>query len=289
MIPSVITMPLDPVLQLGPIPVHWYGLGYAIAFYVGYRLIVPYAASRGISEKTVSDAFWWNIGVGLVAARLYFVIQQPDLSVFVHNPLKIIAVWEGGMAFFGAVIACPIVLLVMAYRWKLPVWAVLDGAALFATLPQAIGRVGNIINGDILGSPSNLPWAVRYTSPHTFAPRTDVAYQPAGAYELLVSLALFALVWFLVRRRVPEGIAWISYLAGYAVSQFLLFFVRATEPVVLFGLKQAQVTALVILLLVVPAFVLLRLRYPGIFRDAPATAHEPAPKMAAELAKEAGG
>jgi phosphatidylglycerol:prolipoprotein diacylglycerol transferase len=288
-IPSIINMPLDPVLQIGPIPVHWYGLGYAIAFYVGYRLILPFAVSRGISEKTISDAFWWNIGIGLVAARLYFVIQQPNLSIYFQNPLKIIAVWEGGMAFFGAVIACPIALLVMSYRWKLPVWVVLDGAALFATLPQAIGRVGNIINGDILGPPSTLPWAVRYTSPHTFAPRGDIAYQPAGAYELLVSLALFAVVMVLVRRRAPDGIAWIVYLSGYAISQFLLFFVRATEPVVFLGLKQAQVTALVILLLVVPAFILLRLRYPTIFTDgATSTSPEPQRNVAGELAQEGG-
>jgi phosphatidylglycerol:prolipoprotein diacylglycerol transferase len=265
-IPLVITMPLDPVLQLGPIPVHWYGLGYAVAFLVGYRLIVPFATKRGISEQTVSNAFWLNIGIGLVAARLYFVIQQPDLSVFVHNPIRIIAVWEGGMAFFGAVIACPIALVVMAYRKKLPVWVILDGAAIFATLPQAIGRLGNVINGDILGPQSNLPWAVRYTSPHTFAPQVGVAYQPAGAYELLASLALFGVVMFVIGRGTRDGIAWIVYLAGYATSQFLLFFVRATEPVVLFGLKQAQLTSLVILLVVVPAFTLARQRYPHIFR-----------------------
>jgi len=274
-------MPLDPVLQLGPLPIHWYGVGYAVAFLVGYQLIVPFAVKRGISEKTISNAFWWNIGIGLVAARLYFVIQQPDLSVFLHNPIRIIAVWEGGMAFFGAVIACPIALLVIGYRKRLPMWVVLDGAAIFATLPQAIGRIGNIINGDILGAQSNLPWAVRYTSPHTFAPQVGVAYQPAGAYELLVSLALFGIVMFVIRRGAPHGIAWIVYLAGYATSQFLLFFLRATEPVVAFGLKQAQLTSLVILLVVVPAFILVRMRYPRIF-----LADEPATRTAPGLAKE---
>jgi phosphatidylglycerol:prolipoprotein diacylglycerol transferase len=278
--PLVITMPLDPVLQIGPIPIHWYGLGYAVAFLVGYRLVVPFATKRGISEETISNAFWWNIGIGLVAARLYFVIQQPDLSIFLRNPIRIIAVWEGGMAFFGAVIACPIALTVIAYRKKLPMWVVLDGAAIFATLPQAIGRIGNIINGDILGPPSNLPWAVQYTSPHSFAPPGQ-AYQPAGAYELLVSLALFGIVMFVIRRGAPDGTAWIVYLAGYATSQFLLFFLRATEPVILFGLKQAQLTSLVILVLVVPAFILLRLRYPRIFQGEEA-AMSAVPRLAGE-------
>ncbi len=265
-------MPLDPVLQLGPIPLHWYGLGYAIAFLVGLRLITPFLERRGISAKTTSDLVWWNIGVGLIGARLYYVIQQPDLTVFLHSPIRIIAVWEGGMAFFGALVTCIATTFVFAYVRKLPLWVLLDAGAIFATLPQAIGRIGNVINGDILGPQSNLPWAIRYTSPHTFAPRVGVAYQPAGAYELLAALALFGLVMFVLSRRPPDGTAVIVYVAGYAISQFLLFFLRATEPVVMFGLKQAQLTSLVVLLVGVPVLILLQRRYPRIFTvEAPAT------------------
>jgi phosphatidylglycerol---prolipoprotein diacylglyceryl transferase len=284
---SVITMPLDPALQIGPIPLHWYGLGYAIAFLVGVRLITPFLQRHGIPAQTTSQLVWWNIGVGLLGARLYFDIQQPDLSIFVHDPIRIIAVWEGGMAFFGALIACVVTVIVFTYVKKLPLWAVFDAGAIFATLPQAIGRIGNIINGDILGPPSNLPWAVRYTSPSTFAPHVGVAYQPAGAYELLVALLLFGLVLLLLSRRPPDGVAGIFYIAAYAVSQFLLFFTRATEPVILFGLKQAQVTALVVLLLLVPALILLRLRYPHIFTvEEPAAGAEPHPEAVRGLAEE---
>ena len=267
---SVITMPLDPALQLGPIPLHWYGLGYAVAFIVGLRLITPFLARRGISATTTSELVWWNIGVGLIGARLYYVIQQPDLSVFVHNPIRIIAVWEGGMAFFGAVMACAATLVVFCYVKKLPVWVVLDAGALFATLPQAIGRLGNIINGDILGPQSNLPWAVRYTSPHTFAPHVGVAYQPAGAYELITALVLFGLVLFLINRHLPDGTVGIMYIAAYAASQFFLFFLRATEPEILLGMKQAQLTSLAVLALL-PLVVLLKERYPDAF-----TVEEPA-------------
>jgi phosphatidylglycerol:prolipoprotein diacylglycerol transferase len=292
---AVITMPLDPVLRLGPLPLHWYGLGYALAFIVGLRLITPFLERRGIPPKTTSDLVWWNIAVGLVGGRLYFVVQQPDLSVFLHNPIRIIAIWEGGMAFFGALIACIATTLVFAYVKKLPLWVLLDAGAIFATLPQAIGRIGNIINGDILGPESNLPWAVRYTSPHTFAPRVGVAYQPAGAYELLVALALFGLVLLILSRRPPDGIAFLFYVAAYAISQFFLFFLRATEPVVMFGLKQAQLTSLVVLLVGVPLLILLRMRYPNIFTvEAPVAdaGEQPEPSEQSQgpghLAKEGG-
>ena len=262
---AAITIPFDPVIfRLGGLAVHWYGVAYVIAFAVGARLVTNYLVPRGISARDISDGLWWTIGFGLLGGRLYFVLQQPNLGDYLRHPIEVIAVWKGGMAFFGAVISGCITIAVFAYRRRLPVWVALDAGAVFATLPQAIGRIGNIINGDILGPASNLPWATRYTNPHSFAPVLGVAYQPAGAYELLTSLVLFGLVMFLVSRHPPDGSLIIVYVAAYAVSQFLLFYLRATEPVLLFGLKQAQLTALVMLLVVVPLLILLRRRYPNL-------------------------
>ena len=265
-VPSVITIPFDPVLfRVGGFGIHWYGVAYVVAFAVGMRITSGYLRSRGFTDKQVSDLFWWNIAVGLLGARLYFVVQQPNLGEYLHDPVRIIAVWQGGMAFFGALMACLVTTLTYCFRNRLPLWAALDAGALFATLPQAIGRIGNIINGDILGPPSSLPWAVRYTNPHTFAPAVGVAYQPAGAYELLGSLALFGVVLLVLSRQPPVGIAGIVYLAAYPISQVLLFYLRSTEPVLAFGLKQAQLTALAFLVVVVPLLIVLRRRYPRAF------------------------
>jgi phosphatidylglycerol:prolipoprotein diacylglycerol transferase len=213
--------------------------------------------------------------MGLLGARLYFVIQQPNLGDYLRNPIQVIAVWNGGMAFFGAIIACVITCAVFAYRNHLSVWAALDAGALFATLPQAIGRLGNIVNGDILGPPSNLPWAVRYTNPHSFAP-AGIAYQPAAAYELLASLVIFVIILLVLRLNPPPGTAVLTYLVAYPVSQLLLFYLRSTEPVVAFGLKQAQLTALAVLVVGVPALLLLRRRYPDAFTSRAAEERTPA-------------
>jgi phosphatidylglycerol:prolipoprotein diacylglycerol transferase len=158
---------------------------------------------------------------------------------------------------------------------------VLDGGALFAGFPQAIGRIGNIINGDILGPPSNLPWATRYTSAESFAPSSSIAYQPAGAYEGLVAVAIGLIVAWVLARRFRPGTAIIVYVAIYAVSQFGMFFIRTTEPVIGLGLKQAQWTSLAMLLLVVPVLVLLRRRFPDALAQ-PRPDPQPAPQAAAE-------
>jgi prolipoprotein diacylglyceryltransferase len=99
-------------------------------------------------------------------------------------------------------------------------------------------------------------------------------------------------VMLVLSRHPPDGTAVIFYVAGYCVSQFLLFFVRATEPTILLGLKQAQVTSLVVLLVVVPLLILLRMRFPRIFAaEAPATDagdHPDLSPAAGHLANEGG-
>ncbi|MDR0359577.1 MAG: prolipoprotein diacylglyceryl transferase, partial [bacterium] len=108
-----------------------------------------------------------------------------------------------------------------------------------------------IFNGDIIGYPSDLPWAVRYTDPQTLAPAIGVAYQPAAAYELVIGvLILIALL--SVRRwvRPPAGALFLLYLLLYAITQFCIFFLRANS-ITLFGLKQAQLSSVVLVLITI--------------------------------------
>ena len=150
------------------------------------------------------------------------------------------------MAFYGAVFAVALTLVIVAKREGMDVWRLLDVGAIFAVVGQAFGRVGNIINGDIVGPPTDLPWGFIYRHPDSFVADHTIAYQPAALYELLFNLALFALLWWL-RHRLPRGgLLFAVYLVGYSLGQFFLFFLR-TEPLVALGLKQAQVTALVVL------------------------------------------
>ena len=261
----VITIPWHPIFNVGPIPLHWYGVGYAVGILVGWTVAIRYLRAHGINESGVSTMGLWAIVVGLLAGRLYYVVQS-GLGYYLTHPIHIFAFWEGGMAFFGALTAVPLVIALFCWRLRLPLWTVLDGAALFAAIGQTIGRVGNIINGDILGYPSNLPWAVRYTNPHTLAPVRGVAYQPANAYELLFSLALFLFLLWYGSRRPRAGTLIILYVALYSIGQFLIFFLR-NNVVVAFGLKQAQLTSLVVLAIAVPLLILLHRRWPRVWAE----------------------
>jgi len=260
---AVIKIGIDPVLlRLGPFAIHWYGLMYVVGITAGLRVAIPYASRFGISREVAYELFWPVLIACLVGGRLYYVVQS-NLGSYLRHPQNILATWEGGMAFYGAVILGTPALYVMCSRKGVSFGRAMDGAALFVPVAQAFGRIGNIINGDILGYPSSLPWATQYTNPHnTFVPSHAVAYQPAAAYELLFTAGLFALIWAVRHRfRVP-GTVFLVWLTVYSIGQFVLFFGRA-NVVVLAGLKQAQVTAIIMTLLALIWWFLWRKEYLG--------------------------
>jgi phosphatidylglycerol:prolipoprotein diacylglycerol transferase len=257
---AVIHIDIDPALHLGPFTVHWYGVMYAVAFYVAWRFAVtPYLSRRGLSRSEIDRITTWSIVVGLIGGRLYYVLQN-DLLYYLTHPQHIFAVWEGGMAFFGAIISVAILMFVLSLRRGYSFWLLYDGAALFAVLGQPIGRIGNVINGDILGQPSNLPWATVYDNPHAVLQpgfSLGVPYQPAAVYEALGTIAIGIVLWMLLRRHVRDGVLTITYIALYALSQLGIFFLRGTEPAIFLGLKQAQWTAIGMLVVGVPALLVL--------------------------------
>jgi phosphatidylglycerol:prolipoprotein diacylglycerol transferase len=232
---AFIRIGIDPVLvHLGPLAVRWYGLGYVAGIYAGARVAMPYARRRGVTDEQIWTALAWGIVAGLIGGRLFYVVQN-DFGSFLREPWRIPAVWQGGMAFYGAIFAVAAVIVYLARVRGYPLW----------TLGQAFGRIGNIINGDIVGYRTSLPWGMVYTNPHSLAPQLGVPYQPAAAYELLFNLCFFALLYRL-RNRLAPGWLFVAYLALYSVGQFGLFFLRANSVLAL-GLKQAQWTALVVL------------------------------------------
>jgi phosphatidylglycerol:prolipoprotein diacylglycerol transferase len=240
-----ITISLDPVLvKAGPFSLRWYGLMYVAGIVVGMLLLLPYARRRGVSSEQVWNVFWGVAIAALIGGRLYYVAQNNPAD-FAHHPGDIFAFWQGGMAFFGAIFLGLPVLLLLAWQQKVPLGIALDCVAVFAPLAQAVGRVGNIINGDVVGYQSNLPWAFTYNNSFVPADLLHHAVQPAGVYELLFSLGLFAVIWPLRHRVNPAGMLFVLYLSLYCVGQFILFIWRDNDIVAL-NLKQAQITAIVV-------------------------------------------
>jgi phosphatidylglycerol:prolipoprotein diacylglycerol transferase len=248
----LIKIGIDPVLVTiggsGGLKIHWYGIMIAIGLYAGIQVALRDAPRRGINRDQLMNVALLAAILGIIGGRLYYVVQN-DPSFYLHHPTQILAVWQGGMAFFGAIFGGALALAISTRLWHLPFWSLLDVGALGMTIGQAIGRIGNIINGDIVGYKTN-GWGFEYTNIHTFGP-LNTPVQPASLYELLISLALFLILWNLRTRIHPEGMLAMLYLILYSISQFFIFFLR-DNIVILGGLKQAQVTALVLIALTLP-------------------------------------
>ncbi len=263
--PPYIYININPIIfQLGPLAVRWYGLMYVVALLAGLQVISGYLARKGISQEVLYRTLWWCIAAGLLGGRLYFVIQQHDLvQDYLQQPWRILATWEGGMAFYGALF-----FLVAMLYWRARIEHInplvfIDAGMLFASAGQIFGRIGNLINGDIIGYKSTLPWSTVYVNPNSWAcnpyvqlPTCNTPVQPAAGYELLSNIVLLAVMLYLARRLTRPGILALVYLFSYSIIQFLLFFVRDNSIETPFGLnwglKQAQWTSLVLFIVLLP-------------------------------------
>lgn len=216
---------IDPVaIQLGPLAVHWYGLMYLLGFVGGWWLgrVRAKRPDTPWSPGMVDDlVFFVALGV-ILGGRLGYVLFYA-FGDFLANPLVLVRVWEGGMSFHGGLIGVAIALFWFSRVHRLAFFATADFVAPLVPLGLFFGRIGNFINGELWGRPSELPWAMVF--PHVDSqPR-----HPSQLYEaVLEGLVLFAIVWWFSSKPRPTASVAGLFLAGYGTFRFLVEFVR--EP-----------------------------------------------------------
>lgn len=210
-------------VQIGPLVIRWYGILMATAIVVGLWLGYRQARREGLPADDIISAAQWAVLAGLVGARLYEVAFNWDY--YGQYPLKIFAVWEGGLAIHGALIVGPLVGVWLARRWRLPVLRSLDVVAPSIALGQAIGRWGNFFNEEAFGAPTDLPWKLYISPPHRPPGLEQYEYfHPTFLYESLWDLAVFAalVAWLRPRLRSRPGGLFFAYLGLYSVGRFAI-------------------------------------------------------------------
>ncbi|HKA61114.1 MAG TPA: prolipoprotein diacylglyceryl transferase [Methylomirabilota bacterium] len=209
--------------ELGPITVRWYGILMATAILVGFWLAHRRAVEEDLPADDLLRAAQWAVVAGLIGARLYEVAFNWDY--YGRYPSKIIAVWEGGLAMHGGLIAGPLIGVLLAWRLRLPIFRSLDVIAPSMVLGQAIGRWGNFFNEEAFGRPTDLPWKL-YISPAHRPPefRNQEFFHPTFLYESLWDLLVFAVLVWWVRPRVRRhpGAIFFSYIGLYSVGRFFI-------------------------------------------------------------------
>lgn len=182
----------------------------------------------------------WAILGGIVGARLLHVLD--NWEIYAQTPARILLINEGGIALYGAILGGSLTGYVAARVLRLEAGPIADLAAPGLLVGQAIGRIGDIINGEHLSIRSSLPWGVMYLHPDSPGSRFPV--EPAVGYELLWDLVVLGMLLFLrPRLRVAGTIYW-SYLLLYSLGRFLISFLRL-DPIRVAGLQISQLVALI--------------------------------------------
>ncbi len=267
-----IVINLEPnIFKIGPFLITWHGVFAVLGILAAARLGVWLLDREGVDTSRVTDGVLWMVVVGLIGARLLYVWE--NFQFFNGNLLRVFSITEGGISQWGGLFGAIIGALLWSWRSKFPFWKLIDAGGAGAMIGLAIGRIGDVINGEHHGTPTNLPWGVTYVNPDTLGEPGKVVH-PEVAYEMILTLAILALILPFHKRlkeRLPDGVLGLTYLGVYAFGRFWLSFFR-TDPSVFLGLRQAQLASALMVIIAIVAIPILLRRQARPEREAPAEA-----------------
>lgn len=218
----------DPVaLRLGPLAIHWYGLMYLVGFALAYglgRWRISRNPNSPITITELEDLIFYSVLGVVVGGRLGYVLFY-KLSYYSNHLIETLYLWEGGMSFHGGMIGVIVVMWLYARAKNLSFFKISDFIAPLVPLALGAGRLGNFINGELWGRPTDQPWGMVFPQTGDGIPR-----HPSQLYELgLEGFVLFGLMWWFSSNARPSGQVSAVFLMGYGTLRFLVEFTRQPD------------------------------------------------------------
>ncbi|HET8801995.1 MAG TPA: prolipoprotein diacylglyceryl transferase [Marinobacter sp.] len=218
---------IDPVaIAIGPLKIHWYGLTYLVGFLAGWwlgrlRARKPWSP---ITEEQMGDLlFYLALGV-ILGGRFGYVIFY-NFDAFLADPLWLFRVWEGGMSFHGGLLGVMFAMWWYGRKVDTGFWRIADFVAPLVPVGLGAGRIGNFINGELWGKPTDVPWGMVFrTAPDSLVRHPSQLYQFA-----LEGVALFIILWWFSAKPRPRMAVSGLFLVCYGIFRFLVEFVRQPD------------------------------------------------------------
>ncbi len=247
------THTIDPIfIHLGPLEIRYYGLFYVIGFLFALWWLKKFA--HKLSQDNVYDLLLYLIIGGVGGGRAGYILFYNPLY-YLSNPLKVFAVWEGGMSIHGGLIGAIIATLLFCRKLKkqgtpISFFYIADTLMIPLALALALGRIGNFINGELYGYITNLPWCVQFRD-------AEGCRHPSQLYEsaknIIIALSLYILS---KRENLKEGTLFWTFLLLYGVLRFLIEFLRFNDSFY-FSLSMGQLLSSV--MIIIGGFMLFKL------------------------------
>jgi phosphatidylglycerol:prolipoprotein diacylglycerol transferase len=215
----------DPIaISIGPLAVRWYGLMYLVAFgflwWLGRMRIAR--ALAPITREQFDDLIFLGVLGTILGGRLGYVLFYKP-AYYLSHPLEVFAIWQGGMAFHGGFLGVLAAAAFFAWRKRIDWWRLMDFIAPCVPTGLAAGRLGNFINGELWGRPTDLPWGMVFRGAGSLPRHPSQLYQFA-----LEGVLLFVLLWWYASKPRARGAVSAMFLMGYGAFRFISEFAR--EP-----------------------------------------------------------
>lgn len=237
---------IDPVLlHLGPLEIRYYGLLFALAFLVGYFIAKKLAKEFSLEEKLVEDFVVYAVIAVVIGARLFEVLFY-NPSYYFSNPVKILYVWEGGLASHGALIGLLLTAYIFSKRHKISFYKIADLFIIPIALGSSFIRIGNFFNGELVGKITSVPWAVKFNAYEGLRHPVQL-YQ--AAYYIIIFLALLRIRKL---KNIKEGTLFWSFLFLDGTFRFITEFFKDLPKdygLSYLGLNLAQYISIVLILI----------------------------------------
>ena len=253
------TLTISPVaFKLGNLSVKWYGVIMAVAIILAVSMAIVEGRKRQIESDDFMDLLLWAVPLGYVGARIYYVIFE--WNYYSQHLGEIIAIWNGGIAIYGGLLAGLAVLLVFCYKRMLPPFLMLDIITPGVMAAQILGRWGNFINQEAHGGPTTLAFLQSLHLPDFIIKQMKIGgvyYQPTFLYESFFNLIGLLIILLLRHRKhlFKQGEIFMLYLAWYSVVRFFVEGMR-TDSLYLWGsIRVSQMLSVILLIVVIVLFI----------------------------------
>ena len=231
MLINLIVWDVNPeIFRIGNFAIRWYGLLFAMSFIFGYFIMQKIFKKEGVTEKLLDKLTSYMVIATIIGARLgHCLFYEP--AYFLSHPIEILKIWEGGLASHGAGIGIVVALLIFSKKNKKPFLWVIDRIVIIVALAGFLIRMGNLMNSEIIGTVTDLPWGFVFIN--SVDPRLAIdPRHPAQVYEALAYLLIFIyLMWEYYKKSTPPK-------NGFLFSMFLILVFSARFFIEFFKIPQ---------------------------------------------------